>query len=434
MTRHVLMISPHFPPDSTAATHRLRLIVPYLADHGWTPTVLTVDPGDYEGPLDPRLAESVPSDIRVVRARAWPARWTRSFGVGDLGLRAYTGLRRAAVELLSRERFDALFITMYPTYPALLGPVLKNRFGIPFVLDYQDPWVGEWGKSVGNGHGGRADFKSRLSRRLAEALEPRALGAADGVTAVSRATYEQALERTATPRPVVAEELPIGWDRRDFSFVDRASAGRVPDDDGFVHLSYVGTLLPAGFDTLRALFGALARVRATEPSARRLRLHFFGTSNQRTPAAPLRVLPIAGEFGVDDIVSEVAERLDYFDALRVLGDSDAILLLGSHERHYTPSKVFPALLSRRPVLALYHAESTVTSLLRRYGTPPAVRLVTYDSDRTVVESVDAIACHLRELAANPAPRLDAVNEDVLANSSAPALAARLATVFDRVAS
>src|SRR5262245_66508171 len=99
--RRVLMISPHFPPDSTAATHRVRLTAPHLPACGWEPTVLTVDSRDYEGPLDPALADSVPDSVDVVRVRAWPARMTRAIGLGDLGMRAYTALRRAAFDLVS---------------------------------------------------------------------------------------------------------------------------------------------------------------------------------------------------------------------------------------------------------------------------------------------------------------------------------------------
>jgi len=99
--RRVLMISPHFPPDSSAGTHRVRLLAPHMAAHGWEPTVLTVDPRDYEGRLDEQLAASVPDSVRVVRARAWDAARTRRLGIGDLGLRAYTGLKRAAMDLLA---------------------------------------------------------------------------------------------------------------------------------------------------------------------------------------------------------------------------------------------------------------------------------------------------------------------------------------------
>ena len=117
------MVSPHFPPDTSAGAHRVRLLAPHLPAFGWEPTVLTVDPEAYEGRLDPDLARLVPATLRVLRTGAWPASVTRRIGLGDLGLRALTGLRHAAKELLSRERFDALFITVYPTYPAVLGPL-----------------------------------------------------------------------------------------------------------------------------------------------------------------------------------------------------------------------------------------------------------------------------------------------------------------------
>jgi glycosyltransferase involved in cell wall biosynthesis len=423
----VLMISPHFPPDSTAATHRVRLLAPYMADRGWQPTVLTVDPRDYEGRLDPALAASVPPGVRVVRTRAWPSRASRRFGVGDLGIRAFHGLWRGASDLMASERFDAVFITIYPTYPALLGPLLKRRFRAAFVLDYQDPWVGEWGRSAGPGVEGRPDAKSRASRLLAARLEPLALKAADAVTAVSRATYEQALERTPEAKPRASAELPIGWDRRDLEFVSGAPA-RFPAD-GLVHLSYVGTLLPTGFDTLRAVLAAVAVLRASSPAAARLRLHFFGTSNQRTPDAPARVLPVAAEYGLADVVTESAPRLDYFDALRVLRDSTAVLLMGSRERHYTPSKVFPALVAQRPVVAIMHEASSASDLLRRAGRAPTVRLITYD-DQTAHARVEAIAAELSALIANPRYAAEAVDERVLEPTSACALAGGLASVLD----
>ncbi len=426
--RRVLMVSPHFPPDSSAGTHRVRLLAPHLAGHGWEPTVLTVDPRDYEGRLDPALAASVPGTLRVVRARAWSAALTRRIGIGDLGLRAYRGLAREAAALLSRDRFDAVFITIYPTYPALIGPALKRRFGVAFVLDYQDPWVGEWGRSVGPAAEGRPDFKSRASRWVASHLEPIALAAADGVTGVSRTTCEQALARTPSARPRAIAELPIGWDSRDLQFV-KTSARRFADD-GSIHVVYVGTLLPTGFDTLRAFFAALAAERARNRDVARLRLHFVGTSNLREADALPRVLPIAAEYGLTAVVTEHPARLDYFDALAVLREAAAVLLLGSHERHYTPSKVFPALMAERPVLALMHQASNAADLLHRVGRAPSVRLVTY-GDEGVAARGDEIAAALTSLAADPRYAPDAIDTRVLAPTSACALAGTLADVLNR---
>src|SRR5438128_2270480 len=203
------MVSPHFPPDTNAATHRVRLLAPHLPARGWEPTVVAVDPRDYEGRLDPALADLVPPSLRVVHARAWPASLTRRLGIGDLGLRAFTGLLGTCAGLLRRERFDALFVTIYPAYPALLGPWLKRRFRVPFVLDYQDPWVGAWGDTVGAGVDGHVDWKSRATRWLAGRLEPRAVSAADALTAVSEMTYQSVVARYPGAAPVDCVALPI---------------------------------------------------------------------------------------------------------------------------------------------------------------------------------------------------------------------------------
>src|SRR5438067_7471601 len=189
------MVSPHFPPDSGAPSHRVRLLAPHLAAAGWTPTVVTLQPSAYEGRLDRALDALVPASLDVVRAPAWRPAATRWAGLGDLGLRAFTGLRQTCRSLLARERFDVLFITVYPVYPALLGPWLKAEFAVPFVLDYQDPWVGAWGHSVGGGKDGSPDWKSRASRRLGEWVEPRAVSGADALVAVSQGTIDGIVER-----------------------------------------------------------------------------------------------------------------------------------------------------------------------------------------------------------------------------------------------
>ena len=438
--KRVLMVSPHFPPDTTAGCHRVRLLAPHLAEHGWEPTVLAVDPRDYEGRLDPDLEALVPESLRVLRCRALSTGSTRLFGVGDLGLRAYFGLRQACRFLLAKERFDALFITIYPSYPALLGPALRRRFGVPFVLDYQDPWVGAWGKSVGGGKGGRPDLKSRLSRALATRLEPRAVAGADAITAVSARTYEEVFERYPRLAARFSEDrlaaIPLGGEAADF---EQVRADPRPNDyfdpgDGDFHLCYVGTLLPLGFETLRAVLAAADRLRERSPALYdRLRIHFFGTSNQATLAAEERVLPVAEELGVADRVTEEAPRVLYLDALRILTQASAILMMGSSERHYTASKLYPGILARRPLLAAYHGESSVTSLLAEAGREPTVRVVSYDDTTRAESRVGEIADHLAALIESAPYRPEDVDPARLEQFSARALAGRLAKVLDAVA-
>jgi hypothetical protein len=228
--------------------------------------------------------------------------------------------------------------------------------------------------------------------------------------------------------------IPLGFESADFEAVDLR--GRpAPGFDvvgGLVHLCYVGTLLPTGLETLRLLLRGLERARRDDPAAARVRLHFFGTSNQSESSA-YRVLPIARECGVADAVAEAPGRLDYLDALAVLTRASGILLIGSAERHYTASKLYPALLAKRPILALFHEDSSVVSMLRDAGSQPTVRVVTYGETPTTEERIGEVACHLRALAANSSYRPSDVSLDRVSGVSARELARRLAGLFDRVA-
>lgn len=427
------MVSPHFPPDTSAAAHRVRLLAPHLPELGWEPTVVTVDPRDYEGRLDPSLEALVPSDLRVIRVRALPARATRLVGLGDLGLRSFHGLLRACRELLASERIDCLFITIFPSYPALLGPLLKRRTRIPFVLDYQDPWVGAWGRTTGTGANGAPDLKSRLSRAVAARLEPIAVRAADGITAVSEGTLEGVRERIPGMKTTPCVGIPLGGEASDFEYLrSHPRKSRLFDaGDGRVHISYVGTLLPLGLETLRAFLGALALLKKRAPDRfGKLQVHFVGTSNQTTGSSE-RVAPEARRLGVEEAVRETPERIDYLDALDVLIRSHAILLMGSSERHYTASKLFPALLARRPLLAIFHRESSAVDMLQSTRRS-LLSVVTYDDQNGAESRGEEIFESLLRLLNEPHHPVDGGDPASVAGLSARSMALRLSRFLDRI--
>lgn len=378
--RSLLLLSPHFPPDSAAGTHRARILAPHLTSCGWRPTVLTVDPGSIEGDLDDELAAVGDAGVRVIRVKAWRHRWTRRVGFGDLGLRAYRPLRQMAMQLARTERFDATLVTTYPTYPALIGAAMKRSFGVPFVLDFQDPWVGAWGKDVGPS--GMPDARSRASRALAVRLEARAARAADAMMSVSRRTLQDLVARVPIAGAVPQLEVPIGWEPADWSRIrnDRRPNPLFARDSGTIYICAVGTLLPTAFEGLRAFLDGVSSVGGDCALRRRLKICFVGTSNERRAAAPSRVRPLAEAAGISDMVLEHPPRLAYFDALRVLRDAHAILVLGSGEPHYTPSRVFPALASRRPVIAQLHRESPASQLLASAAPSRPVELIHWSAN------------------------------------------------------
>ncbi|HVV87663.1 MAG TPA: NAD(P)H-hydrate epimerase, partial [Kofleriaceae bacterium] len=101
---------------------------------------------------------------------------------------------------------------------------------------------------------------------------------------------------------------------------------------------------------------ATAALRATRPDLyTRLRLRFVGSSNRFDRDAPARALPEARALGVADVVREHPPRVPFLDGLSLQARATALVALGSTEPHYTASRLYPALLADRPLLALYHS-------------------------------------------------------------------------------
>jgi hypothetical protein len=429
--KRVLVISPHFPPDTGAASHRMRLLAPRLPEHGWEPTIIAIDPRDLGPRSEPELVGFVHGTVRIERVRAFGGPRRRFLGVGDLGLRSLSRMERRAKELLAGERYDIVLITLPPHYTAILGPRLYSASSTPYVLDYQDPWVSAWGLTVGGGPHATVDWKSRLSRWLALALEPRTLRSAAGLTAVSEGTLQGIFERHPALRSLPSAEIPLGGEPRDFLRLSESPRSNHFFDaaDGLTHVAYVGTLPPSGGSEVLGAFlaGAALLFQEARELRSKVRFHFIGMSMQSAGTAPGVVRILARSAGVDDVVDEHPLRIDYLDALTVLSQAGAVLLLGGTERHYTASRVYPALLTGKPLVAVYHEASTVCDVIRRHGPAAATHLVTFGDTDGPTATRAAVARALASVLGGAPNWLDGSSLPDLGPWSASALAGRMAT-------
>jgi hypothetical protein len=424
--RTVVIISPYFPPSTLAGVHRARHLAKHLPATGWRPIVLCVDETCHEQDLDPALAALVPEDVKIVNTTALSARLARCLGFGDISLRAWYPLRRALIRLLETQSVGVVLITGSPFYPMLFARVIRRRFGVPVVLDFQDPWVSTWGAEQ--------PLLSRvaLSHRFATVLEPRALRGSDFVVSVSDTQNKEMASRYPWFDASRMAAIPIGGDPDDFIVLRASPAVDAGDslEPHFTNLSYIGTFLPRAGPLVRTLFRAFARLRAAEPGlAARVRLNFVGTSNQPTNNVTYRVRTLAEAEGVADAVQEVPRRLPYLHALSALARSDGLLLIGSDEPHYTASKIYPALMSGRPFLSLFHRESSAHAILTAAGGGRSFAFATQEE----LAALEApIADGLRRLAAAP-ESLGSVDPSAYAAYEARAIAIRFSAIFDSIA-
>jgi hypothetical protein len=401
---------------------RTRLLAGSLREFGWEPVIVTVDPAQFEEPCDTASLALLPKDLRVERVGAMSASICRPLGFGDVSLRAQWPLRRRVGEIIRREKVDLIFCSVLPGYTSLVGAWAKRKFGLPFVLDYQDPWVSEWGAR-------QPRFsKTGLAHWLATRLEPGAVACADALTAVSGDTLRTLRERGLIRKGLPTETIPIGADAGDHTAAARAGRSWIQRERKDFVVAYTGTIIESMLPSVRALFRAVRLVLDANP-AQRPRIHFIGTSAQPEGRDVHDLERIAEELGVGEIFRLEPRRIGYLDALRSMQDADLLLLIGSREAHYTASKIFPCWLSGKPVFALFHAASTVNELARELG---GVRVVTYDDHAGAEKKVGDLTSALREITEGRLAALPPRKESAFAPYSARGVARKYAALFDRV--
>jgi glycosyltransferase involved in cell wall biosynthesis len=388
--KNILIISPHYPPSNLAAVHRSRLFAQHLPAFGWTPIILAVHEDFYEEALDWKLHKLIPADQRIEKVTAFKVGKPRL--VGDIGLRAYFQLRRKALEFIRAEKIDFVYIPIPSFYMALLGPYLFKRTGIPYGIDYIDPWVHQFPGS------NKLFSRHWFSTQLAKLLEPIAIKHAALITGVSEGYYKPVLDRNPHLKTqALTAAMPYGGEESDHDFIrakgketslpPQPSAGKLnpsttstTSTPSTIKFIYAGAMLPKAYKPLEEIFKALSQLQPPslglptsgwlasstlqplQPPSTSLNLpqsafHFIGTLGT--------VKPIAEKYGLyGTTVVEHPDRIPYLDVLTQLEAADAVFILGSTEPHYTPSKVYQGVLSGKPILAVLHEQSTAVNVLR----------------------------------------------------------------------
>jgi hypothetical protein len=386
--RHVLIVSPNFPPINAPDHQRVRMALPYFREFGWEPVVLAVAAEFSEGSRDETLLATLPEDVEIHHVRALPAQMTRTVGLGSLALRSLPFLRAKGKEILASRKFDLVFFssTLFPVMS--LGPVWRKRFGIPYLLDFQDPWLTDYyDNNDSEKPGGR--IKYAFSRMLGKALEPRVVRQAAHIVVVSPAYPELFRERYPELNGNTFTVLPFAASERDFEIArnTKPQHGIFERGDGLIHWVYAGVVGPMMEKSIRAFFSALkSKLAHDEQLAARLRVHFIGT-NYVAGSQQTIVEPLAAEYGLAGIVHETTCRLPFLTTLKLLLDADALLVFGSDDPAYTGSKIFPYVLARKPLLVVAHKQSSLGDIVRQCR---AGVVVTFGQDDQMEKIADRI--------------------------------------------
>lgn len=385
--KRLLFLAYFFPPIGGGGCQRSLKLVRYLKPLGWESTVVTARDPDY-WILDPSLLPEVPESTEVIRARGLTShRLVRLLAGGGLSVerrqgerdpRSFQRLRRLQSWLLIPDGYlpwareaerasarrieaggvDAIWTTSSPESAHLAGLGLKRRFGLPWIADFRDPWVG------------RVTYHPPTPWHDARhrALERAVVEAADRVTLVSDAMAALYRERYADLPGERFVTVPNGFDSDDWIRADKlatapAAANDADRDRGRMVLLHAGQL--AHRPTVRTLLAASRRVLESDPAAASaLRLRFLGGNEELLPEE-------SRDPALQGIV-ELSPSRPHLEALAAMRRADALVLLGhggeADSLLYT-GKIYEYLTSGRPVLGIVDP-GPGADLLRDSGAGP----------------------------------------------------------------
>ena len=345
---------------------RVRMSLPYFAANGWEAEVVMVDEKYTDLDIDELLMQSVPANTKIHKVKAFKKQFTAKLGLGSIALRSLWFYKQKVDKLLKARKFDLIYFSTTQFPVCILGACWKKRFGIPYVIDMQDPWFSDYYQDKPKA---QRPPKYWFSYRLNKYLEPIAIKTVDGLIGVSDDYISDLKNRYPEIKNIPAATITFGAFEPDMQI---AGANNKTFDNlltkGSVNIVYIGR---GGADMHKAitpLFKALKTALQNGNEAfKSLKFYFIGTSYAPNGKGNPTILPLAKQHNVEDQVCEITNRISYYHTLATLQQADALFIPGSDDPKYTASKIYPYLLTQKSILAVFNPASSAINIMKEYG-------------------------------------------------------------------
>lgn len=386
----VLMAAYFFPPLSGSGVFRSIKFAKYLTQFGWEPTVISTDqPPNGWNFADASQLKEIPAGMQVVRIpdgvstgretlmsmeriqrilnflhsilRFSPvADWIYSHVFqNEKGIRRLLNFPCTALSWaydviqyieknMDPDEFQVVYTTSGPYSAHLIGFYLQQKYGIPWVADYRDPWTFNAYKK---------DYDpSDAGNRLLYELEKVLLHQADCNLTIGDSFIPSYVEQFQLPQEKIVS-ITNGYDEDDFAML------HIPQTrtDKFT-INYSG-LLYTQQRHITPILKAIRQLREEkEIDLSKVRFRVIGE-------AETGKIEEAGKYGLESII-DFKGYLSHQEALQANLDANLLLLLVGDEPKFKSvytGKFFEYLRSGRPILALAPEGSAVGETLRESG-------------------------------------------------------------------
>ncbi|HSW56478.1 MAG TPA: glycosyltransferase [Ignavibacteriaceae bacterium] len=348
----VLVIAYYFPPMGLSGVQRTLKFVKYLKNNNWEPTVITTGNVAYFAHDESLQKELDETGVRVIRVegaepnsllskhgtiklptefiRKTFNRLSQTFFIPDNKISWAKKAFKKAIEILSSEHFDCVFISGPPFSVFDIFSDLKKNQNIPLVLDYRDLWVDNQ----------FSFYPTPFHKSLHKRKEYKALKAADKVIVTNRRIKEKLINDYKFLSFDEVYIIPHGYDPEDFTNIEQLQK---PNDKMLI--TYAGLFYE--YITPKYFLRAFKKLLIENPSiAENIRLSFvglLGKENQKL-IKELKLEPYITEYGY----------VDHRENIQKLMMSDVLWIMvgnGKSAETISSGKLYEYFGTRKPIIA-----------------------------------------------------------------------------------
>jgi len=363
---------------------RVRMSLPYFQSFGWEAEVVIVGEQYIDIVQDELLLQSIPINTIIHDVAALPKKWTQKLGLGSIALRSLYYYLKKVNKLLSSKKFDLIYFSTTQFPICILGNYWKRKFNVPYIIDMQDPWHSDYYKDKPKS---QRPPKYWFSYNLNKFLEPIAMKHVDALISVSQAYIETLQGRYPHLTKIPNKVITFGAFDVDFDIAKTVppSKNRILSSDTF-NIVYIGRGGQDMKDAISLLFDAFKKGLSIQKDFSKIRFYFIGTSYAAAGFGKKTIAPIAELFGINDFVVEQTDRIPFYQSLSTIQSADILFIPGSNDAQYTASKLYPYIMAKKPIIALFNEKSSAVKILNDC-LPSACVLTFQQEQNTVIETI-----------------------------------------------
>ncbi len=374
-TNTVLVIAYYFPPMGLSGVQRTLKFVKYLPQMGWKPIVLTtttdtpyyafdetlmeelaplIASGDvevYRTDADPSIGKSAKKDGKLLKLprQGWQrlrSKLVQTLRQPDSRIAWKEFALRKADEIFAEHKIDAIFSTAPPYTDFLVAKELKDKYQVPYLMDYRDAWVEN---NVLN------FYLTPFHKNKARKMEYDCLRTSDAITVANRRMKEVLLQQYDFLDWNDVHILAHGYDPEDMENAAPIAAN-IAQPDKF-RITYAGAFY-VGRSPKVMMQAAAEAIKEQPELGRHLELNFVGILQKEYKK-------LTKKLSLEGNVTEHG-YLEHTESVGQLLASDILWMTMSDDLS-APGKMYEYFGTRKPILGMVPPASHAERLLREYG-------------------------------------------------------------------